>query len=85
MSACRATSSGKGGPFARASGRPLGRDDFTYGQFGENFTVDGLADDEVCIGDRYRIGSALSEVSQPRVTCYRVGIRTNEPDADRRR
>ena len=57
----------------------LGRDDFTYGQFGENFTVDGLADDEVCIGDRYRIGSALFEVSAPRVTCYRVGIRMSEP------
>ena len=57
----------------------LKRDDFTYGQFGENFTVEGLADDEVCIGDRYRIGSALFEVSQPRVTCYRVGIRLNEP------
>ncbi len=50
-----------------------------YGQFGENFTVEGLADEEVCIGDRYRIGSALFEVSQPRVTCYRVGIRMNEP------
>jgi ferredoxin-NADP reductase/MOSC domain-containing protein YiiM/ferredoxin len=57
----------------------LGRDDFTHGQFGENFTVDGLADDAVCIGDRYRIGSALFEVSQPRVTCYRVGIRMREP------
>src|SRR5439155_9499179 len=57
----------------------LGCDDFTYGQFGENFTVEGLADDEVCIGDRYRIGSALFEVSQPRVTCYRVGIRMSEP------
>jgi ferredoxin-NADP reductase/MOSC domain-containing protein YiiM/ferredoxin len=57
----------------------LGRDDFTYGHFGENFTIEGLPDDEVCIGDRYRIGSALFEVSQPRVTCYRVGIRTNEP------
>ena len=57
----------------------LKRDDFSYGQFGENFTVEGLADDEVCIGDRYRIGSALFEVSQPRVTCYRVGIRMNEP------
>ena len=57
----------------------LGRDDFTYGQFGENFTVDGLSDQEVCIGDRYRIGSALFEVTQPRVTCYRVGIRMNEP------
>ena len=57
----------------------LDRDDFSYGQFGENFTVDGLADDEVCIGDRYRIGSAVFEVSQPRVTCYRVGIRMSEP------
>ncbi len=57
----------------------LGRNDFTYGQFGENFTVDGLPDREVCIGDRYRIGGALFEVTQPRVTCYRVGIRMNEP------
>lgn len=57
----------------------LGRSDFVYGQFGENFTVDGLSDDEVCIGDRYRIGQALFEVSQPRVTCYRVGIRMGEP------
>jgi ferredoxin-NADP reductase/MOSC domain-containing protein YiiM len=59
--------------------RELGRDDFVYGQFGENFTVDGLNDDEVCIGDHYRIGSALFEVTQPRVTCYRVGIRMNDP------
>ena len=57
----------------------LRRNDFSIGQFGENFTVEGLPDDEVCIGDRYRIGSALFEVTQPRVTCYRVGIRTNEP------
>ena len=59
--------------------RELGRDDFVYGQFGENFTVDGLADNEVCIGDRYQIGSAMFEVTQPRVTCYRVGIRMNDP------
>ena len=59
--------------------RELGRDDFVYGQFGENFTVDGLGDDAVCIGDRYRIGSATFEVTQPRVTCYRVGIRLNDP------
>jgi ferredoxin-NADP reductase/MOSC domain-containing protein YiiM/ferredoxin len=57
----------------------LNRDDFTYGQFGENFTIEGLPDDEVCIGDRYRIGGALFEVTQPRVTCYRVGIRMDEP------
>jgi ferredoxin-NADP reductase/MOSC domain-containing protein YiiM len=56
----------------------LGRDDFTYGQFGENFTVRGLADDQVCIGDRFQIGDALFEVTQPRVTCYRVGIRMND-------
>jgi ferredoxin-NADP reductase/MOSC domain-containing protein YiiM len=59
--------------------RFLGRSDFTFGQFGENFTVEGLADNEVCIGDRYRIGDAIFEVTQPRVTCYRVGIRMNEP------
>ena len=52
----------------------LGRDDFVLGQFGENFTVEGLADDEVCIGDRYRIGGALFEVTQPRVTCCRPRI-----------
>jgi ferredoxin-NADP reductase/MOSC domain-containing protein YiiM len=59
--------------------RFLGRSDFTFGQFGENFTVEGLSDNEVCIGDRYRIGGAEFEVTQPRVTCYRVGIRMNEP------
>ena len=59
--------------------RELARKDFVFGQFGENFTVEGLSDDEVCIGDRFRIGSALFEVTQPRVTCYRVGIRMDEP------
>ena len=59
--------------------KQLGRKDFVFGQFGENFTVEGLPDDEVFIGDRYRIGSALFEVTQPRVTCYRVGIRMDEP------
>ena len=57
----------------------LGRSDLSLGQFGENFTVEGLPDDAVRIGDRYRIGNALFEVTQPRVTCYRVGIRMSEP------
>jgi ferredoxin-NADP reductase/MOSC domain-containing protein YiiM len=57
----------------------LKRADFVHGQFGENFTIEGLPDDAVCIGDRYQIGGALLEVTQPRVTCYRVGIRMNEP------
>ena len=57
----------------------LKRTDFVHGQFGENFTIEGLPDDTACIGDRYQIGSALFEITQPRVTCYRVGIRMNEP------
>ena len=60
--------------------RHFGRDDLSHGSFGENLTVDGLPDDEVCIGDRYRIGEAEFEVTQPRVTCYRVGMRLGEPE-----
>src|ERR1700722_12793580 len=56
----------------------LNRTDFVHGQFGENLTIEGLPDDVACIGDRYQIGSALFEITQPRVTCYRVGIRMNE-------
>src|SRR5262245_45037971 len=59
--------------------RELDRNDFVCGQFAENFTVEGLGDDEVCIGDQYQIGTAVFEVTQPRVTCYRVGIRMNDP------
>src|ERR1700704_6440967 len=57
----------------------LKRTDFVHGQFGENFTVEGLPDDTVSIGDRSQIGNAVFEVTQPRVTCYRVGIRMSEP------
>ena len=53
----------------------LGRDDFAYGQFGENFTVDGMGDDAVHVGDVYRVGGALVEVSQPRVPCYKLAIK----------
>jgi ferredoxin-NADP reductase/MOSC domain-containing protein YiiM len=58
----------------------LGRDDLVPGNFGENFTVSGLADRDVCIGDRYRIGEAEFEVTQPRVTCFRVGMRLGVPE-----
>jgi ferredoxin-NADP reductase/MOSC domain-containing protein YiiM len=58
----------------------LDRDDLQPGHFGENFTVTGLADAEVCIGDRYQIGTAEFEVTQPRVTCFRVGMRLGEPE-----
>ncbi|MGO4444757.1 MOSC domain-containing protein [Mycobacterium sp. 2YAF39] len=60
--------------------RHFGRDDLVPGMFGENFTITGLGDDEVCIGDRYRIGAAEFEVTQPRVTCFRVGMRLGEPE-----
>ena len=60
--------------------RFLRRDDLQPGNFGENFTITGLGDDEVCIGDRYAIGEAEFEVTQPRVTCFRVGLRLGEPD-----
>jgi len=59
--------------------KQLKRADLVFGQFGENFTIEGWPDDAVCIGDRFQIGSALFQVTQPRVTCYRVGIRMNEP------
>jgi MOSC domain-containing protein YiiM/ferredoxin-NADP reductase len=58
----------------------LGRSDLVPGIFGENLTVDGLADAEVCIGDRFRIGGVVVEVSQPRDTCYRLGIRLERPE-----
>jgi ferredoxin-NADP reductase/MOSC domain-containing protein YiiM/ferredoxin len=58
----------------------LGRSDFVLGQFGENLTIDGLSDEDVCVGDRYRIGTVLFEVTQPRVTCYRLGLRMEQAD-----
>src|SRR6201992_4539675 len=57
----------------------LGRSDFVYGQFGENLTVSGMSDAETCIGDQFRIGTALFAVTQPRVTCYRLGIKMKHP------
>ena len=55
--------------------RELARDDFTLGQFGENFTVEGMLEDQIHVGDTFRVGSALVEVSQPRVPCYKLAIK----------
>jgi MOSC domain-containing protein YiiM len=57
----------------------LGRDDLTYGQFGENLTVEGLLEDSVHIGDVFRVGEALVEVSQPRVPCFKLGLKMGDP------
>lgn len=53
----------------------LGRNDFAFGQFGENFTVEGMPEERIHIGDLFRVGSALVEVSQPRVPCYKLGLK----------
>ena len=53
----------------------LGRTDFRFGQFGENFTTEGMLDDEVHVGDQFRIGTAMFEVTQPRVPCYKLAIK----------
>jgi len=50
-----------------------------WGAFGENFTSEGLAEDSVRIGDRVRIGSAEFAVTQPRLPCYKLGIRFDRP------
>lgn len=59
----------------------LQRDNFPYGQFGENFTVEGLLEDTVHIGDQFRIGSSVVvQVSQPREPCFKLGIRMGQAD-----
>jgi MOSC domain-containing protein YiiM len=55
--------------------RELGRDDLGYGQFGENLTVQGLLEDDVHVGDVFRVGTALLQVSQPRTPCFKLGIK----------
>ena len=58
--------------------RALGREDLPYGQFGENFTVEGMPDDQIHVGDVFRVGDALLEVTQPRVPCYKLGIKMED-------
>jgi MOSC domain-containing protein YiiM len=62
----------------------LGRADMGYGGFGENFTITGQTDDDVCIGDRFRIGTAVVEVSQPRGPCWKLARRWNRPGLPQR-
>jgi len=58
--------------------RELGRDALEHGQFGENFTLSGLLEDEVCIGDVFHIGTAQVQVSQPRSPCFKLDLRMGE-------
>lgn len=58
--------------------------DLTWGIFGENLTTEGLLETESCIGDQYRIGAATVRVSQPRIPCYKLGIRLGRDDMPNR-
>ena len=57
----------------------LSREDFRHGQFGENFTVDGMLEDRVHVGDVFQVGDARVQVTQPRVPCYKLGIKMGDP------
>lgn len=58
----------------------LGIEEMGPGGFGENFSVRGQNEQDVCVGDRYRCGEALVEVSQPRGPCYKISWRWNRPE-----
>jgi MOSC domain-containing protein YiiM len=58
----------------------LGQDALPWGAFGENLTTEGLLETDVCIGDRFSIGTALLEVSQPRIPCHKLALRHQRAD-----
>ncbi len=62
----------------------LQRDDLTLGQFGENLSVEGMLEDAVRVGDRFRIGTVELEVSQPRVPCRNLAIRMKDAEFPKR-
>jgi MOSC domain-containing protein YiiM len=64
--------------------RELPEAELPWGAFGENFTTEGLLEDEVWIGDRYRVGTTELVVTQPRMPCYKLGIRFDRPDMVKR-
>jgi len=59
-------------------------EDLSFGNFGENLTTTGMHEDTVCIGDRFRFGSAVLQVTQPRMPCYKLGIRFGRADMVKR-
>jgi MOSC domain-containing protein YiiM len=60
--------------------RELADMSLTWGVFGENLTIEGVLEDDVNIGDQFRMGSALLRVTQPRVPCYKLAIRFGRDD-----
>jgi len=62
----------------------LDNPDLDWGAFGENLTVSGLTETSVRIGDRFQVGTAELQVTQPRLPCYKLGIRFGRPDMETR-
>lgn len=58
--------------------------DLPYGSFGENFTVDGVDEESICIGDEFRVGTAQVYVTEPRLPCFKLGIRFGREDMVKR-
>jgi MOSC domain-containing protein YiiM len=58
----------------------LGEADLPFGMFGENLTAQGMLEESVHIGDRFRVGSAVLQVSQPRMPCFKLALRFNRSD-----
>ena len=57
---------------------------FAYGEFGENLTTEGIDVNDALVGERWRIGTLLLEVSEPRIPCWRLGVRMNDKMFPRR-
>lgn len=57
----------------------FGKGPFPFGQFGENFTVAGMPDEALHVGDVFRIGGVLMQATQPRVPCFKLGIKMGDP------
>ncbi len=66
-----------------AGGREIGRP-ISYGEFGENLTTEGMELNDALVGERWQIGSAVFEVSEPRIPCWRLGVRMNDETFPRR-
>lgn len=65
-------------------GRELGGGELPWGSFGENFTVEGIDEEAVCVGDEFRVGSARVVVTEPRMPCFKLGIHFGRADMVKR-
>jgi MOSC domain-containing protein YiiM len=64
--------------------RALNQPSLSYGQFGENLTIENLDESQICIGDHLQVGEVILEVSQPRVPCFKLGLALNDKEMPQR-